>query len=231
MKELIKFIIAFVFLIWFIASLVFMVVSAKTEGRGWLVPVVLGQFLFVFGLLALINAASERSKHIWSGALAMLAGASSAAFGAVYHFGSGDTKQTVTALIPVIFGMAMVTAGLCGMIITLRTRQKGLANYKRHIEGRCIELKKRQGKGHKLYSPVYEIELDGQTVRLENEVYSSMDIPKVGEVRELYISEAELPGYTEPRFDSRIRTLSLVISAAFIIGGAILTMVSIGKSF
>ena len=192
MKDLLKLVISFVFLIWFIASIIFMILSAKTEGQGWLVPVSLGQFLFVFGA-----------------------------------FGSDSLKDTLIAMIPVFVGIAMAIGGLSGVLITMRTHKKGLARYTTRIEGKCIELKKRAGKSHTLYSPVYEITLNNETKRLENDTYSSMDIPQVGEVRELFIDEADLEGYSEPRVDSKNRAFMLIIFRAFLVGGVIVSAVSI----
>ena len=227
MKELLKVIISFVFLIWFIASIGFMIYSAKSGGKGWLVPVLLGQFLFVFGALAFFITLSERKKGGWAGALGMFTGAAAAVTGAVYHIGSDSVKDTLMSLIPVFLGIAMTVGGLCGMLVTLRTHAKGLARYTKRIEGRCIELKTTRGKSTTLYSPVYEITLDGKPLRLENDVYSAMEIPKVGEVRELFIDENDLTGYTEPRVDGKIRAFMLFITGAFFIGGIIVVAASI----
>ncbi len=227
MKDLLKLVISFVFLIWFIASIIFMILSAKTEGQGWLVPVSLGQFLFVFGALAFSITLSERKNGWWAGALGMFIGASAAVTGAVYHIGSDSLKDTLIAMIPVFVGIAMAIGGLSGVLITMRTHKKGLARYTTRIEGKCIELKKRAGKSHTLYSPVYEITLNNETKRLENDTYSSMDIPQVGEVRELFIDEADLEGYSEPRVDSKNRAFMLIIFRAFLVGGVIVSAVSI----
>ena len=88
MKQLIKLLVSLVFLVWFTGSVVLMIVSAKTGGREWLVPVILGQFFFVFGTVGLIAIVrSDDKRGVWLPALFIAAGVLTAAGGVLYHYG------------------------------------------------------------------------------------------------------------------------------------------------
>ena len=88
MKRLISIFLSLIFLIWFAGSVVIMIRSAKTRGDMWLVPVVLGQFFFVFGILGLTAILRSDDKHgVWLPAIFIAAGAITAGGGVLYHYG------------------------------------------------------------------------------------------------------------------------------------------------
>ena len=60
------------------------------------------------------------------------------------------------------------------------------------VEGICIERKTRLGSGGAvLHCPVYEITLNGETLRMEKEVYSNVGVPQIGESRTQKSSSCE----------------------------------------
>ncbi|MBR1431823.1 hypothetical protein [Ruminococcus sp.] len=61
--------------------------------------------------------------------------------------------------------------------------------------------------GAVLHCPVYEITLNGETLRMEKEVYSNVGVPQIGESRTLYIDENDLDSYVEPIADKSARMI------------------------
>ena len=63
MKLALSLILSFVFLLWFIASVVGMVYVSRSTELSWLVPVILGQIFLVIGtagLIAMLRAKKNR---------------------------------------------------------------------------------------------------------------------------------------------------------------------------
>ena len=96
------------------------------------------------------------------------------------------------------------------------------------VEGICIERKTRLGSGGAvLHCPVYEITLNGETLRMEKEVYSNVGVPQIGESRTLYIDENDLGSYIEPIADKSARMIGYFISIPFMIAGIITLVLSL----
>lgn len=149
MKLALSLILSFVFLLWFVASVVGMVYVSRSAELSWLVPVILGQ-----------KRAAEK--------------------------------------------------------------------YSTPIEGICIERKTRLGSGGAvLHCPVYEITLNGETLRMEKEVYSNTGVPQIGESRTLYIDKNDLGSYIEPIADKSARMIGYFISIPFMIAGIITLVLSL----
>ena len=80
--------------------------------------------------------------------------------------------------------------------------------------------------GAVLHCPVYEITLNGETLRMEKEVYSNVGVPQIGESRTLYIDENDLGSYIEPIADKSARMIGYFISIPLMIAGIITLVLS-----
>ncbi|WP_294492042.1 hypothetical protein, partial [uncultured Ruminococcus sp.] len=132
------------------------------------------------------------------------------------------------AHIPTLAGAGLLIAGLCCTLVAYIGQKRAAEKYSTTVEGICIERKTRLGSdGNVLHCPVYEITLNGETLRMEKEVYSNMGVPQIGESRTLYINENDLGSYVEPIADKRVRMIGYFISIPFMIAGIITLMLSL----
>ena len=75
MKLVLSLILSFIFLLWFVASVVGMVYVSRSAELSWLIPVILGQFFLVIGTAGLIAMLRAKKKGLWIDIVAMLVGA------------------------------------------------------------------------------------------------------------------------------------------------------------
>ncbi len=228
MKTLLGIIISFVFLLWFIASLGGMIYVSRLAELRWLIPVILGQFFLVFGILGFIAMLSAKKKGLWIDAAAMFAGTAAISLALVYHYGSASAKAAVTAHIPTLAGAGFLIAGLCGTIGSYIGSKRSAEKYRTPTEGICVEYRTRMGSGGKpLRCPVYEITLNGERVRLEKGVYSNIRLPQIGESRTLYIDETDLESYAEPIADKSVRRFGYFLFLSFAAAGLLIIVMTI----
>ena len=65
MKLALSLILSFVFLLWFVASVVGMVYVSRSAELSWLVPVILGQIFLLIGTAGLIAMLRTKKKGLW----------------------------------------------------------------------------------------------------------------------------------------------------------------------
>ena len=228
MKFVLSLVLSFVFLLWFVASVVGMVYVSRSAELSWLIPVILGQFFLVIGTAGLTVMLRAKKKDLWIDIVAILIGAIIVALPLIYHFGSEQTKTAITAHIPTLAGAGLLIAGLCGTLAAYIGQKRAAEKYSTPVEGICVERKTRLGSGGAvLHCPVYEITLNGETLRMEKEVYSNMGVPQIGESRTLYINENDLDSYVEPIADKSARMIGYFISVPFMIAGIITLVLSL----
>ena len=158
MKLALSLILSFVFLLWFVASVVGMVYVSRSAELSWLIPVILGQFFLVIGTAGLTVMLRAKKKDLWIDIVAILIGAIIVALPLIYHFGSEQTKTAITAHIPTLAGAGLLIAGLCGTLAAYIGQKRAAEKYSTPVEGICVERKTRLGSGGAvLHCPVYEI--------------------------------------------------------------------------
>ena len=228
MRSAISHIISFVFLIWFIASVGCMIIFAKQPEKAWLVPMIFGQFFVVIGIAGVIAAVASKSAVWQLPALALIVGAAVMVIEGLYHYGDDAVKEKIVSLIPTLAGAGFIIFGIIEIAAAASGGYFAKLKYTTPIEGRCVGFKARGGKGgHISKCPVYEITLDGEVKKLENNVYSNIALPAVGEVRTLYINEQDLSSYSEPVADSKQRLFSYILFSLFVIAGIIIFLVTL----
>jgi len=81
---------------------------------------------------------------------------------------SSSKPAAITAHIPTLAGAGLLIAGLCGTLAAYIGQKRAAEKYSTPVEGICIERKTRLGSGGAvLHCPVYEITLNGETLRME----------------------------------------------------------------
>ena len=229
MKALSYIVISAMFLFWFAGSIGGMIYVSRQAELQWLIPVILGQFLLVFGIIGFIAILSSHAKGLWIDVIAMLAGAGAIILPLVYHYGSPETQAAIEANIPALAGAGALIAGLSGALGAYIGQRRSAKKYCTPAQGVCVEQLPRLGSGGAVLTcPVYEITVHGEAVRLQKNVFTNVGIPKIGESRTLYIDENDTEWYAEPIADKGERRIGYFISISFAAAGLVtLLMTSI----
>ena len=228
MKQIFGIVISFIFLVWFFTSVLFMVRAAKSVYDGWQVPVLLGQLLLVFGIMGLTAALRASKKAWWVPVIVMAAGAGTMAFGLIYHFADEGGKERIMSFIPALAGILMTVTGALMLISVQLRRQRYEKSYQKAVEGTCIAYKTRTGSGGtQLRSPVYQAYFNGETRTFENDVYSNIAVPEIGEVRTLYTDGTD--EFYEPISYNAQGRVILFIGLPFIVFGAVAVVLGIAN--
>ena len=229
MKSASNLLLSLVFLVWFLGSMIGLVVSAKDPAKQWLIPVIFGQYMLVFGLVGLIASLSEKKKRgWWLGAVCLLVGLTTAILGLAHHYGSPSTREAIISAIPALVGAVFLIGGGCGLWSETLYKKRLERIYTIPVTGTCVEHKvHRSSNGSRLICPVYEAYLNGETVRFCKESYSNVGYPAVGEQRTLYTDGEDLEFYLEPEGDGRQAIISIVIFGGLMAAGAVTLVFSL----
>ncbi len=73
------------FLVWFFAS-IFGVFYAWKNHLGWMVPVLIGQYLAFFGLIGMLSMADDAPKNVWFPSIFLIVGLLVFISGLVAHY-------------------------------------------------------------------------------------------------------------------------------------------------
>lgn len=111
MKLVLSLILSFIFLLWFISSVVGMFYVSRSAEYSWLLPMILGQVFLVIGTAGLIVMLRAKKKDLWIDIAAIVVGAIIVVLPLIYHYGSEQTKAAITAHIPTLAGVGLLPAG------------------------------------------------------------------------------------------------------------------------
>ena len=189
------------FLIWFVASIVALVLTAKTAP--WLAVSVFGQYFLVFGLIALISMLKEGKFtpifliFIFVGLLAVL-------FGIVMQFGDEAAQASFKQLIPYAGISIFFVMGIL-FIINHFVRTNQNKNCIEPVRATCIDMKKRKngtsdGMSYTMYNtycPVFGFAYNGKSYEVNNNIYTQVPDVELGEEIELYINPKHPKCYRE----------------------------------
>ena len=221
MKQLLS----LLFLVWFIASIGLMIYFARSSEMKWLVTVMLGQYLFVFGLLGAVPALRSGGSGWWLGFVSVVTGAAVCAVSVIYHY--SDDKELILSFIPTGAGAVMLLAGCTGLAAQRHSARRRRLTCTIPVYAVCVRHNSHYGSGGKqLYSPVYQATVGGVLKELESDTYSNAGVPQIGETRTVYLNDSGDDWY-DPEFDKKTGMILSVILACFAVGGLVTVIVSI----
>ncbi len=180
------------FLIWFVGSIVALILTAKATP--WLAISVFGQYFLVFGLIALISTLKEGKFTpiflilIFVGLLAVL-------FGIAMQFGDEAAQATFKQLIPYAGISIFFVMGLL-FIINYFVRSNQNKNCIEIVRATCVDMKKRKNSTsngmsytiYNIYCPVFSFTYNGKSYEVNNNIYTQVPDVELGEEKELYIN-------------------------------------------
>lgn len=227
MRSSLNIFLSFIVMVWFIASIIMIIFMSRTPGMKWLALVIFGQLFLVFGIIGFITMFSNHKKELWIDIIAMFSGVLTIVLPLIYHYGNEQAKAAVMHLIPKLTGAAFLLTGLCISVTRFLMQRYYAKKYSTPIEGVCVDHDTHISTNQTaIFSPVYEITLNGETLRLQNGEYSALGIPAIGERRTIYIDEKDLSSYREPVFSRYSGIIVYFIAVPMVIAGVIILILT-----
>ena len=225
MKNNSKSILGIIFIIWFVLSFAAIFYTAENSEMSWLMPVIFGQYFLGFGLFITFGA-TNRKKSFPVGLVLMILGAAVLGFSLCYHYGNDSIKENILErLLPLSLCAVFFLVGLVGVICTAFRPARLKRRFTLPVNAVCVDILSRRGSnGGRVYCPVYAAFVGGKEVTIQRNVYTNIGVPKIGDERQLFISEKGEDGFYDPKSDSKITILLYVIFGMF----ALLGLISMG---
>ena len=221
--------VSLIFIIWFIASIIFLVISGKNAEYQWLLPIIFGQYFLVFGAIAIISTRGSKKKTAAAiGILFVLIGGGVLTLGLMHHFGDEDMKKKIVDSIPFIASLGFSVGGICGIVGSIVSRNSMVARCTYETQAQVIDIKSRVGsrKNHTtVYCPVYQAYVNGETVQLCDNVYSNVKVPNIGDIRPIFIDPDDPESYYEPKMYRMGFLIKMFVFSMFTVIGAVVFVV------
>ena len=227
--------VSLIFIIWFIASIIFLAVSGKNAEYRWLLPVIFGQYFLVFGAIAINSTRGSKKKTAAAiGILFVVIGGGALTLGLMHHFGDEDMKKKIIDSIPYIASLGFCLGGICGIVGSIVSRNSMIARCTYETQAQVIDLKSSvsTGKNHtRVYCPVYQAYVNGETVQLCDNVYSNVKVPNIGDIRSIFIDPDDPEFYYEPKMYRMGFRIKMFIFSMFTVVGAAVFVVMLNVMY
>lgn len=209
------------FLVWFFASIYGAVYASKNH-LGWLVPVLIGQFLAFFGLLGILSMVGDESKNVWFPCIFLIVGLMVLVSGLIAHYGDTSMKNALFEAIPymaaVIFMIIGVGINYINNMIMKRYKQQCIHS----VIGECVDFNFGYGMRTLTKSPIYEAMIGEEKKRFTRSIYTRFSNPKLGDKREILVSYDDTDMYLESISDKSIKKFNLILGTIFVVAGFII---------
>jgi hypothetical protein len=212
-NKVLKLIVSFVFLIWFVTSLVFIVYFAKKDQAAMSVMIA-GQYFLVFGIIAVVSGITSKSFNPIS-LIFPVVGIGMMAGGFVYHYGSSAAVELLEKYLPDLFLVIFFVAGVLMITVSCYSTRKKRTDCTYVIMATCVDVDTQYRKGSRSYCPTYEIYYRGETLRLCDHLYTNMDHITVGEQREVHINPDEPTEFFEEKREKMKTVFMCSMGTAF----------------
>lgn len=219
------------FLVWFFASIIALLMTAKTHP--WIALVIFGQYFLVFGSIALVSMIkNDNFQPIIL--IFPFVGAGVAGWGLVMQFGNKELQKQFMGLIPYL-GLGLF--GVVGALSLLNTvaRQKREEKCTQLVTATCIKIRKKMtqtttnGAGEKeirhLVCPVLRYSYNGKNYEVCHDTFTRTAAMQVGDSCYVYINPEKPKIFREESETARLNGMELAIGVIFLvvsIGGILL---------
>lgn len=216
---------AIAFLAFFVASLVGMAVFSQTNMT--LCLTIFGVYFIVFGSIAVKKTLSVRNIYPL---LMPLFGVVITGMSLTYAFGSTHTKGTVLALMPYCGLGVFLIAGIFFILSALLYRQQKSHACTATVTAQCVRHKchletDSQGRSCVVVCPVYRYRFDGQEFVAQEDLYTNVGVPQIGEEISLFVNPDDPYDIYRPSFAGNAipLTIGICFVAVSVLGGWLYT--------
>ena len=137
--------------------------------------------------------------------------------GLILRFGSTDFHNAIASHGALLVGILLIVIGVgiyAGVIYGKVTAAK-YCTYP--VMAKVVDLRVSfDSDGDRTYMPIYEFQFKGETRQIHNNTYSNIGVPKLGEVREIFIDPENLDEYYEKKQQKGHSIFLYVVGAIFI---------------
>ncbi len=206
------------FVMWFVASLAGMIYCSKT-GRGLLVPALLGQYFWVFGMLGIVSTVKSETFQPFLLIFPIL-GILLIAIPIWLYFGGEEAGAMLDVVLPYV---AVVTI-LIGSVFVLVVSQIVTSRKKKQctlaVNATCVALDTHHHKGTRTVCPTYEFYYAGENRRVCDYKYTSQTISE-GEICTLLIDPEKPDVFYDEKREALSRIGNTIVGVGGIVCGAL----------
>lgn len=206
------------FVVWFVASLAGMVFCAGT-GRGLLVPTLLGQYFFVFGMVGIVSTLKSETFQPFILIFPIL-GILLIAIPIWLYFGGEEAGAMLDIVLPYV----VVVTILIGSVLVLVVSQIVASRKKKRctlaVNATCVVLDTRHYKGTRTVCPTYEFYYAGENRRVCDYKYMSQTISE-GETCTLLIDPEKPDVFYDEKREALRRIGNMFVGVGGIVCGAL----------
>ncbi|MBE5882517.1 MAG: hypothetical protein E7289_09495 [Lachnospiraceae bacterium] len=219
--------ISIVFIIWFVASIAGLLLTAKSGQGGWALAI-FGQYFIVIGMAALVNEIKQGFRHPIVITFPLV-GFTVAACALIWQYGSDALQEQLIAQIPnIACGLFAIVGLLCLSMLYVEKKEQKKCTYV--VQGRCVDVKQRvgsttNGRANMIYCPVFEYFYNGQTYVRDTGFYTNLNNTWAGEYRDIYINPDKPEQFYEPGSSASAGYTMLIIGIMFIAVSAVVIWV------
>lgn len=222
------------FLVWFFASIIALLMTAKTYP--WLALVIFGQYFLVFGFIALVNML-KNDNFTPIILLFIIVGAGVASWGLIMQYGNKELQEKFEKMIPYL-GLGLF--GVVGALSLLNTvvRKRREEKCTQLVTAICVKIKKKMtqtttnGVGEKeirhLVCPVFQYTYNGKNYEVCHDTYTRSADMQIGDTCYVYINPEKPKIFRAESETARLNSMELTIGVLFLavsIGGIMLIKV------
>ena len=210
-----------VFVIWFFASIVALMLFGRTSG--WLALAIVGQYFLVFGLVALISGLKNGDfKPIFL--IFLYAGGATLCGGLIMQYGSEALREKFTELIPYIGLSGFLLVGILSFLNAV-VRNHRNQNCTEEVEATCIAIKSKISQTadnddltehrNRLECPVFRFYYRREKYVVSHTTYTRHCSAERGAVYKLYINPKHPRCFREEGEDIRLNSMELGVGIMF----------------
>ena len=206
------------FVMWFVASLAGMIYCSKT-GRGLLVPALLGQYFFVFGVVGIVSTVKSETFQPFILIFPIL-GILLIAIPIWLYFGGEEAGAMLDIVLPYV----VVVTILIGSVLFLAISQIVASRKKKRctlaVNATCVALDMRHHKGIRTVCPTYGFYYAGENRRVCDYKYTSLTISE-GETCTLLIDPKNPDVFYDEKREALSRIGNMIMGVGGIVCGAL----------
>lgn len=215
-----------IYLIWFLGSMIALVIVFQKNL--WLSLAVFGQVFFIFGIITLIDGIKKKNyKPVFF--LFIVVGILALLYGIVMVYGRQVQKEVLKSIAPYIFISIFFFAGVL-IIANFFVRKVIEKNCTELVKGICVDITSDLGSSDPndmsgaMYCPVFSYTYNGKEYEVCSGFFSSQVETKIGQKYDIYINP-KYPYHFREQGETRRQNGSEIVLGIFFI---LVSLVALG---
>lgn len=227
-------VIGIVFLLWFAGSILLSFYLSATEDS-WLIPIIVMHIFLVICIIDTVQRLLKKQKPQLMLVIIGIGSIIGMVLTCMYHFNDSEAfRDMFVRLLAVAFLLLFMSIGVYVILKSLLGRDLLRKRCTQPVYGVCKQanekIKTVNGKTRSVYSLVYEIDLNGETTELQEEIVSTT-FHSVGETRKLFINPDNPAEFYDPDEKNDGAKDDILVGAIFVIMPLIMLILTLKYAF